>query len=229
MLEDLGAPAYKIASFEIIDLPLVKYVASKRKPMIISTGMANLKEILEAVNVAQNAGCQEIALLHCISGYPAPSSEYNLRTITDLVNETKLVVGLSDHTIENTVAIAAVALGCSIIEKHVTLDKNGGGPDDIFSLEPEGLKDLCQKTLIAWEALGKVSYSLADSEKTNVQFRRSLYFTTNLKLGEVVKSSDIKSVRPGFGLAPKYLETVIGKKLKVNVKKFSPVKENYFY
>ena len=209
LLEDLNAPAYKIASFEAVDLPLIKYVAQAGKPMIISTGMANAEEIKEAIEAAREGGCKELAILHCVSGYPAPSSDYNLKTLTDMQQKFGLVTGLSDHTIENTTAISSVALGVSIIEKHITLDRNGGGPDDSFSLEEKELKDLCEGAKIAWEALGEVNYGRKSSEQGNVKFRRSLYFVKDIKAGEVITKDHVRSIRPGFGLMPKYLDKVI--------------------
>ena len=209
LLEDLNAPAYKIASFEAVDLPLIKYVAQAGKPMIISTGMANAEEIKEAIEAAREGGCKELAILHCVSGYPAPSSDYNLKTLTDMQQKFGLVTGLSDHTIENTMAISSVVLGVSIIEKHITLDRNGGGPDDSFSLEEKELKDLCEGAKIAWEALGEVNYGRKSSEQGNVKFRRSLYFVKDIKAGEVITKDHVRSIRPGFGLMPKYLDKVI--------------------
>src|SRR5690554_5922825 len=223
LLEDLNAPAYKIASFEAIDLPLIRYVAGTGKPMIISTGMADAEEIEEAIAAAKDGGCRELAILHCVSGYPAPAEDYNLRTIPDMIERFGLVTGLSDHTLDNSTAIASVALGASIIEKHFTLDRNGGGPDDSFSLEPEDLTALCRDSKTAWKALGEVDYGRKSSEQGNAQFRRSLYFVKDLKAGDVVDVAAIRSVRPGYGVAPKYMDEVIGKRLKVDVARNSPV------
>jgi N-acetylneuraminate synthase len=218
LLEDLNTPAYKIASFEAIDLPLIKYVASTGKPMIISTGMADAEEIQEAIDAAREGGCKELALLHCVSGYPAPAEDYNLRTISDMIERFGLVTGLSDHTLDNTTAIASVAMGASIIEKHFTLDRNGGGPDDSFSLEPTELAALCRDSKTAWAAMGRVDYGRKFSEQGNVKFRRSLYFVKDLKAGDVITEDAVRSVRPGFGLSPKYIAKVIGKKVKLDIK-----------
>jgi N-acetylneuraminate synthase len=223
MLEDLNTPAYKIASFEAIDLPLIRYVAQTGKPMIISTGMANNEEIAEAIEAARSGGCEQLAILHCVSGYPAPSSDYNLRTIVDMQQRFGLSTGLSDHTLDNTTAIASVALGANIIEKHVTLDRSGGGPDDSFSLEASELQHLCDASRICWEALGEVDYGHKSSEKANVQFRRSLYFVKPLKAGDIITPDSIRSVRPGFGLPPKMLENIIGKTVSVDVDYATPV------
>lgn len=223
LLEDLGAPAYKIASFEAVDLPLIRYAAATRKPMIISTGMADEEEIAEAIEAAREGGCRELAILHCVSGYPAPPADYNLRTIPDMIERFGLITGLSDHTLDNTTAIAAVALGASIIEKHFTLDRNGGGPDDSFSLEPAEMAALCTGSRTAWEALGRVDYGRKSSEQGNVQFRRSLYFVRDLKAGEIITPDAVRSVRPGYGLAPKYLEKVIGRTVTRNVEACTPV------
>lgn len=223
LLEDLNAPAYKIASFEAVDLPLIKYVAGTGKPMIISTGMADAEEIQEAIDAARAGGCKELAILHCVSGYPAPAEDYNLRTLTDMMARFGLVTGLSDHTLDNTTAIASVALGASIIEKHFTLDRSGGGPDDSFSLEPPELAALCRDTRTVWNALGVVDYGRKSSEQGNVKFRRSLYFVQDMQAGEIVRAASVRSVRPGFGAAPKYLDQIIGRKLLCNVKRNTPV------
>lgn len=223
LLEDLNAPAYKIASFEAVDLPLIKYVASTGKPMIISTGMADAEEIQEAIDAAREGGCKELAILHCVSGYPAPAEDYNLRTIPDMMQRFGLVTGLSDHTLDNTTAIASVVLGASIIEKHFTLNRNGGGPDDSFSLEPAELAALCRDSKTAWAALGKVDYGRKSSEQGNVKFRRSLYFVKDLKAGDMITADSIRSVRPGFGMAPKYWQTLIGKRVICETPRNTPV------
>ena len=227
MLEDLNAPAYKIASFEAVDLPLIRYAAATGKPMIISTGMADAEEIAEAVEAARSGGCTQLALLHCVSGYPAPPEDYNLRTIPDMMARHGLVTGLSDHTLDNTTAIASVALGASIIEKHFTLNRGGGGPDDSFSLEPDEMAALCTGAKTAWAALGKVDYGRKSSEQGNAQFRRSLYFVKDMKAGEVVTPDAVRSVRPGFGLAPKYLDSVIGTAVTSDVDKNTPVQSSH--
>jgi pseudaminic acid synthase len=223
LLESLGAPAYKIASFEAVDLPLIRYVASTGKPMIISTGMADASEIAEAVAAAEQGGCRELALLHCVSGYPAPAAEYTLRTIPDMAVRFGKVIGLSDHTIDNVTAIASVALGACIVEKHFTLDRAGGGPDDSFSLEPADLAALCKGVRGAWEALGAVSYERTESERGNAKFRRSLYFVEPLAAGATIRAESVRSVRPGFGLAPKHLDEVVGRRVSRAVAAAQPV------
>ena len=223
LLEDLNAPAYKIASFEAVDLPLIRYVASTGKPMIISTGMADVEEIGEAIQTARDAGCKDLAILRCVSGYPAPAGEYNLATIPDMLNRFGLVTGLSDHTLDNTTAIAAVALGASIVEKHMTEDRNGGGPDDSFSLEPKEFSELCSGARTAWDAVGRVDYGRKSSELSNVTFRRSLYFVKDLEAGDVIKEGDFRSVRPGLGAAPKLADDIIGMQVSDAVKAGTPV------
>lgn len=223
LLEDLNAPAYKIASFEAVDLPLIKYVAATGKPMIISTGMADADEIQEAIDAARGGGCKALAILHCVSGYPAPAGDYNLRTIPDMIERFGLVTGLSDHTLDNTTAIASVALGARILEKHFTLDRNGGGPDDSFSLEPAELMALCEGARTAWAALGQVDYGRKSSEQGNAKFRRSLYYVKAGRRGEMVTADMIRSVRPGYGMAPKYYDEIIGSTLLLDVEPFMPV------
>lgn len=223
LLEELNAPAYKIASCEVVDLPLIKYVAKTGKPMIISTGMANESEIAEAIQAAREGGCKELAILHCVSGYPAPAEDYNLVTIPDMIERFGLLTGLSDHTLDNTTAITSIALGVRIIEKHFTLDRSAGGPDDSFSLEPADLLKLCQDSKTAWSALGRVNYERKESEMGSVKFRRSLYFIKDAKKGEIITSELVKSVRPGYGLPPKEYENILGKRLANDVVKNSPV------
>ncbi len=223
LLEREGAPAYKIASFEAIDLPLIRTAARTGKPLIISTGMADQVEIQEAIDAARGAGCTDLAILHCVSGYPAPAGEYHLRTMVDMMSRYGVVTGLSDHTLDNTTAIASVVLGGAIIEKHFTLDRRGGGPDDSFSLEPQDLAQLCRDAATAWEALGRVEYGLQSSERGNVKFRRSLYFVRDLQVGDVVTADAIRSVRPGFGVAPKWREAIIGRRVTAPVAQYSPV------
>lgn len=223
LLESLNTPAYKIASFEAVDLPLIKYVASTGKPMIISTGMADAEEIQEAIDAARTGGCKQLAILHCVSGYPAPPADYNLLTIPDMIARFGLVTGLSDHTLDSTTAIASIALGVSIIEKHFTLNRKGGGPDDSFSLEPAELSALCRSARTAWEAMGQVDYGRKSSEQGNVKFRRSLYFVKDLKTGDLITEDAVRSVRPGFGLAPKHLSAILGKRIKCDVKQATPV------
>ena len=223
LLEDLNTPAYKVASFEIIDIPLIQYIASTKKPMIISTGMANKEEIQEAVHVARENGSNELILLHCISGYPTPVEQSNLMTIPDMRNYFGLPVGLSDHTLGIEVSIASIALGASVIEKHVTLDASDKGPDSEFSLEPDQLNSLCIKCKSVWEALGSAGYERKPVEKDNIKFRRSIYVVRDIDSGEVLTKENIRSIRPGYGLPPKYFNELIGKRVKSRVEKGTPV------
>ncbi|WP_185231157.1 pseudaminic acid synthase [Teredinibacter franksiae] len=211
LLEELGAPAYKIASFELVDIPLIARVAKAGKPMILSTGMANDVEIKEAVDTARANGCEELIVLHCVSGYPAPAEQYNLSTIADISKRFDVFSGLSDHTIDNATAVASIVLGACVVEKHVTLDRNGGGADDSFSLEPAELAQLCKDARTAWSALGKVNYERTEAEKGNIKFRRSLYVVKDVKAGELFTEDNVKSIRPGFGMPPKLLSNVMGK------------------
>ncbi|MDH5471993.1 MAG: pseudaminic acid synthase [Gammaproteobacteria bacterium] len=228
LLEDLNTPAYKIASFEAVDLPLIKYVAKTKKPLIISTGMANIEEISEAVETARENGCDELVLLHCISSYPAPIEQSNLRTIPDLGRRFNVVPGLSDHTMGTTVAIAGVALGACVIEKHVTLSRQDKGPDSEFSLEPEELRKLCQESKDAWMALGQESYMLKTAEQASLKHRRSIYVVEDLEIGDVLTTDNIRRIRPGHGLAPKYYDDVLGKKLVKAVKRGTPLSWDLF-
>lgn len=217
LLEELDAPAYKIASFELTDLPLIKRVAQTGKPMIMSTGMANYQEISEAVSTARDNGCQELVVLHCISGYPSPVDQANLATIPDIAKEFDCVVGLSDHTLGTAVSVASIVMGASLIEKHVTLSREDKGPDSEFSLEPDELKTLCLDTESAWKAVGKAGYERKPVEEASMKFRRSIYFVKPLKAGERISSEHIRRVRPGYGLPPKYFDELIGKAVKVDV------------
>ena len=227
LLSNLDVPAYKIASFELVDYPLIRYVARQNRPMVMSTGMASKKEIEGAVEVARAAGCEDLILLHCVSGYPAPSQDYNLATLVDMRSSFGVLTGLSDHTIDNTTAIAAVALGACFIEKHVTLSRAGGGADDSFSLEPDELRDLVVQTKNAWESIGQVNFGLKSSEMSNVQFRRSLYVTEDIKQGEVFTDKNVRSIRPGFGINPKYFDAVIGRKATEALSRGSALKAEH--
>ncbi len=222
-LQSIGSPAYKIASFEAIDLPLIQKVAATGKPLVISTGMANLEEISDAVATAEAAGAVEIVLLHCVSGYPTPAADANLRTIPDLAARTGRQVGLSDHTLGTGVATAAVGLGATVIEKHFTLSRGDGGPDAAFSLEPAEFRVLVDNARMAWEAIGQVNYDLKDSEAGNVVFRRSLYATADIGAGERLTEENCRSIRPGFGLPPKHLPAILGRKAACDISRGTPM------
>lgn len=223
LLESLDTPFYKIASFEAIDIPLIECVASTNKPVIISTGMANKDEIKEAVEVLKKFGSGDIILLHCISAYPAPSDEYNLSTLRDLSKTFNMPVGLSDHTIDNIAAISSIAFGACMVEKHFTLNKEAGGPDDFFSMEPKDLKVLSEDIRKAWKAIGTVNYGLSSSESGNIKFRKSIYFTQDIKSGQKITLDNIKCVRPGYGMKPKYFKELLGKEVLSDIEAFTPV------
>lgn len=223
-LEKLNVPAYKIASFEITDIPLIEYVASKGKPVIISTGIATLSDIEEAVNACKRMGNEQIALLKCTSAYPAPLEEINLKTIPNLAEIFKTVVGFSDHTLGISAPIASVALGASIIEKHLTLDRSLGGPDAAFSLEPEEFKAMVKSVREAEKALGEVSYDLTEKMKKSREFSRSLFVVKDMKAGEVFTEENVRSIRPGYGLPPKYFKEIIGKEVTKDLNRGTPLK-----
>jgi pseudaminic acid synthase len=228
LLERLNAPAYKIASFENTDLPLIRYVARTGKPMIMSTGMATENEIAEAVETARSAGCKNLILLHCISSYPAPIDQANIRQMPELARRFGTIPGLSDHTMGTTVSVTAVALGACVIEKHFTLSRADKGPDSAFSLEPAELERLCQDTEDAWRALGKAGYQRQVAEEGSKVFRRSVYFMRDLAAGSVVSADDIRRIRPGLGLAPKHFDSLVGRKLKIAVKRGTPTSWDQF-
>lgn len=210
LLEDLGAPAYKVASFEAVHLPLIAHIARKGKPMIISTGLANLSEIDAAVRTARDNGCTDLVLLHCISSYPAPTDQSNLRTMPHLAEAFGAVAGLSDHTLGSATSVAAVALGGAVIEKHFTLRRADGGPDADFSLEPAEFRRLCEDCHNAWLSLGRIDYSRKSAESGAASFRRSIYAVRDIAAGEAFTANNLRVIRPGHGLPPRHYDSVIG-------------------
>lgn len=222
-LEELCVPCYKIASFENVDIPLIKKVAATGKPIIMSTGMATLAELDEAVTAAREAGCRDLVLLKCTSSYPASPENSNILTIPHLRELFGCEVGLSDHTIGVGAAVAAVALGAAVIEKHFTLRRSDGGVDAVFSLEPEEMRALVVEAERAWQALGQVSYGPTEAEKNSLVFRRSIYVVEDMKAGEVFTEKNLRVIRPGCGLAPKYYELVLGRKVAKAVAKGTPL------
>ena len=228
LLKSLNAPAYKVASFEMIDLPLIAYIAKTKKPILISTGMANLEEIKEAIETAKSNGSKKVAILHCISSYPAQIEESNIRAILNLRKKFQVHVGLSDHTKGNLVSVVATSLGASIIEKHFTLSRSEGGVDSSFSLNPTEMKQLINDTASAHAALGSNNKMRSNTELQNKLFRRSLYFITNIKKGEVITDQHIKRIRPGFGLSPKYYYDIIGSKCLKSAKRGDRVTIKHF-
>lgn len=222
-LERLGAPAYKIASFEIIDHPLIEKAAATGKPLIVSTGLADLAEIEEAVEAAQRAGCRELALMHCVSAYPTPVEDCNLRTLSHIAETFGVATGLSDHMLGTAAAVAAVALGASLIEKHVTLSRADGGPDAAFSIEPRELRDLVDDCRAAHAALGRVSFQRSRSEAGNTVFRRSIFVVKDIAEGETFTADNLRIIRPGHGLAPKHLKDILGRRARRAVKRGEPL------
>lgn len=223
LLESLDAPAYKVASFEVVDLPLVEYIASKKKPMIISTGLANLAEIQDVIAAARRGGADQLVVLHCISAYPAPMEDANLRTIPNLSETFGVISGLSDHTMGTAASVTAIALGGSVIEKHFTLARADGGPDSAFSLEPEEFTRLVEDSKATWAALGRVRYDLKGSEAANIVFRRSLYVTRDVAAGETLTEDNVRSIRPGYGLPPKHLPEVLGRRASRDLARGEPL------
>ncbi len=228
LLESLNTPAYKIASFELTDLPLIRYVAATGKPMIMSTGMASEAEIEDAVNAAREAGCTDLVLLHCISSYPAPMDQAKLRQIAGLESRFGVTPGLSDHTLGTVAAVAGVALGACVIEKHFTLNRADKGPDSEFSLEPDELRRLCQDARDAWSALGSRGFERQQAEEASKVFRRSVFFVRDVSAGTVIGAEHIRRIRPGMGLEPKYFDQLIGRRVNQDVSRGTPVKWTHF-
>jgi N-acetylneuraminate synthase len=228
-LESLDMPCYKIASFENTDLPLIRRVAATGKPLIISTGMASIAELDDTVRAAREAGCKDLILLKCTSTYPATAVNTNILTIPHLRELFGCEVGLSDHTMGVGVSVASVALGATVIEKHFTLSRADGGVDSTFSMEPTEMSQLVLETERAWQALGKVSYGATDAEKKSIQFRRSLYVVHDLKAGDVLTRENVRAIRPGLGLPTKYLEQVLGMKIKQDMKRGTALSWNVFH
>ena len=222
-LEEMNVPAYKVASFEITDIPLIEYIASKGKPVVISTGIATLADIEEAVNACKKMGNNQIALLKCTSAYPAPLEESNLRTIPNLADTFNTVVGISDHTLGISAPIASVALGARIIEKHFILDRKMGGPDAAFSMEPDEFRSMVEAVRDVEKALGTVNYDLTEKTKKSREFSRSLFAVEDIKTGESLTEENVRSIRPGFGLHPRYIEQIIGKKARTDIKRGTPL------
>ena len=226
-LEDMNVPAYKIASFEITDIPLIENVAACGKPVIISTGIAEFSDIELAIETCKKQGNDKIALLKCTSAYPAPIESINLKTIPNMAETFKTVVGLSDHTLEHAIPLGAVALGARIIEKHFILDRKMGGPDSKFSLEPDKFKSMVNSVRALEKAMGKVSYELDDATRLSRNFSRSLFVVKDVQEGEKINHENVRSIRPGFGLHPKYLRNIVGKKFSKNIKKGTPLSWDY--
>ena len=228
-LESLNVPCYKVASFENTDLPLIKKIAQTGKPMIIATGMATVSELDETVKTARVNGCNDLILLKCTSSYPAPASDINLLTIPHMKELFDCQVGLSDHTLGIGVSIASVALGATVIEKHFTLSRAEGGVDSAFSIEPEELKNLITEAVNAWRALGQVSYNPTQAEKASLKFRRSIYISEDVKMGDMLTMENVRIVRPGYGLQPRHINFILGKKASCDLKRGTPVSLDVIY
>lgn len=222
-LESIGVSAYKIASFELIDLPLIHYVASKNKPIIISTGMGSLEEIEEAVKTIRSCNNQQLVLLKCSSAYPAIPKDMNLRTMQNMAEQFKLVVGLSDHTLGSLAAVVAVSMGAKVIEKHFCISREIENPDASFSMEPKEFRQMVQEIREAEKAMGEISYDLSDNEQQNKIFRKSIFVEKDIQQGETFTSHNIRVVRPGHGLLPKHFNEVIGKKATIDIQKGTPL------
>jgi pseudaminic acid synthase len=219
----MNVPAYKIASFEIVDLPLIEYVASKSKPVILSTGIASKEEVAEAVEVCRKAGNNQIALLKCTSAYPTPLDQVNLLTLTDIKDSFKTVVGVSDHTMSSLVSVASIPLGARIIEKHFVLDRSIDSPDSSFSLTPEEFKSLVRDVRDTEKILGKVTYELTEKSKRSREHARSLFVVEDMKAGEIFTEKNVRSIRPAFGLHTRHLLEILGKQAKVDIEKGTPL------
>lgn len=222
-LEEMDVPAYKIASFELIDLPLISYIARTKKPIILSTGMASGGEIRDALDTIRKAGNRNVALLKCTSAYPAPFNEMNLKTIPDMIRRFAVPVGLSDHSPGWTIPVAAVSLGACIVEKHITLSRSVPGPDSAFSLEPGEFSEMTRSIRITEEALGKIAYGAQKHEAKSKAFRRSLFVVCDMKKGDIFTADNVRSIRPGYGMPPKYYDEVIGKKAARAIKRGTPL------
>lgn len=222
-LENIDVPAYKIASFEINDIPFIEYIASKGKPVIMSTGIARLGDIQDAVDACYRMGNRDIAILKCTSAYPAPVAEINLKTMVNMKDTFNIPVGLSDHTMGTTVSVASVAMGAKIVEKHMTLKRSDGGADSKFSMEPEEFKQMVEAIRIAEKAIGKVTYDLSEKQKKSREHSRSLFIVKNVNKGEMFTNENIKSIRPGFGIETKYIKDILGKRATENIEKGTPM------
>jgi len=222
-LENINVSFYKVASFEVVDIPLLKKIAKTKKPVIMSRGMASLEELELAIKTLKKNGTDQIAILHCVSSYPANPAQMNLKMISDIEKRFNVVSGLSDHTLGIETSIASVAMGAKIIEKHFTLSRADGGPDSAFSLEPDEMKKLVQSIRIVEKAIGKVNYKSDKKESENIVFRKSLFVVENIKKGENFTEKNVRSIRPGYGMAPKFYEKILGKKAKLDIKKGTPL------